>query len=342
MHLTNALHIAKKATNLFAQTGGAKAPVFRYSDVGVTSLRAILDAMQLEMADQYQVQISTCHRTISQFKEVAETYSALSATILYGSFLPDSVYDRIVQENHDPNKLFHALMGAPQAAESVDLGQLETPLSFYEFLTSLDPVSPTYWQKVYERLHLAFDSNAVPPHRIYFRPENIRPIRQAEIPSSPPEQLSTSAQVTETKAVEHRSRRGILQGLFEKIVFNASITLPRDHAEYLAKICHSAAAKSFAQVSRENNPSMFVSAVGTTCQRWDEDIHRMLNETSSPKITVSIRKKDIDYILPALNAEATEFGFRADQTSDLEKAKSFRANQDFCSFLIQSLQCQIP
>jgi hypothetical protein len=103
-----------------------------------------------------------------------------------------------------------------------------------------------------------------------------------------------------------------------------------------------AAAKSFAQVSRENNPSMFVSAVGTTCQRWDEDIHRMLNETSSPKITVSIRKNDLDYILPALNAEATEFGFRADQTSDLERAKSFRANQHFCSFLVQSLQCQIP
>jgi hypothetical protein len=87
---------------------------------------------------------------------------------------------------------------------------------------------------------------------------------------------------------------------------------------------------------------MFVSAVGTTSQRWDEDIHRLLNETSSPEITVKIRKNDFDYILPALNAEATEFGFHADKESDLGRAKSFRANQDFCSFLIQKLQSQIP
>src|SRR5208282_2325751 len=97
MHLTSALTIAQKVTNLFGQNNGAKPHVYRFSDAGVTSLKSILDAMQLDMASQYQLQISKSSRTVAQFKDIADMYGALVGEIFYlGGFLPDSVYDQIV------------------------------------------------------------------------------------------------------------------------------------------------------------------------------------------------------------------------------------------------------
>jgi hypothetical protein len=138
MQLMSALDIAQKATKLFAQNS-ANAHVHRFSGAGAAPLKTILDAMQLDMANQYQLQLSTCRRTAAQFKEVANIYGALVVQIFHGGFLPESVYDKIVKENPNPDRLFHALIAAKPPADSADLGHLETPLSFYEFLTSLDP-----------------------------------------------------------------------------------------------------------------------------------------------------------------------------------------------------------
>jgi hypothetical protein len=340
MQLTSALNIAQKATNLFAQNTGGRSHVYQYSDVGVTSLKTILDAMQLDLASQYQMQISTHLRTAAEFKEVAQKYGFLSGEILYGAFLPDSVYHQIVKQNPDPDGSIRAFREAQPTAESADLGHLETCESFYEYLTSLDPLTPTYWPLVYKRLRLDYDSNSIPLNRIHFRPGNLR--APGGISNSGPDELSDSARTTGITTVDKRPRRGILQGLLEKVVFNASITLPREHVEYLAKACRSAGAKSAAQVVKGNNPALFVSAVATTCQRWDEDICRALSETSSPKVTVRIRKSDFGYILPALNAESTEFGLHADQESDPDIAINFRANKEFCTFLIRQLRSQMP
>ena len=54
-----------------------------------------------------------------------------------------------------------------------DAFETETAESLYKFLTSLDPLSPTYWPAVYDRLGLPYDSDTVPPYRINLDPEKV-------------------------------------------------------------------------------------------------------------------------------------------------------------------------
>jgi hypothetical protein len=338
MRLAIAQIIAQKATYLLAHPSGNRPHVYRLSDLGVTSVKTLIEAILLEMADQYQIQISTGHKTVADFKQVAELYGGISGHFVFGGVLPDDVYDRLVRENPDPKKLFHALISAGHSIDWPDALQTETDLSFYEFLTSLDPSTLSYWPQVYKRLNLPFDSSSVPPSRINFRPENGLTVSR-QLPASwagePKVPLAR-------QAVQKPSKRGILISLFEKAILNTPIVLSRDAATYLSEICRSSMTKCYDQARKGIDPALFVSTVASTCQRWHEDIRRVLDENVSPEITVKVRKQDLNYILPALNAEADEFDFRATESTDPQTAKNFSAHRDFCRYLIQNLRLQVP
>ena len=143
----------------------------------MTSVETLIEAMLLDMADQYQIHISTGHKTVADFKEVAEFYVGVCGRFVFGGVLPDDVYDRVVKENPDPKKLFHALIDEGHKDDwrhRIDWQgafESETASSFYKFLTSLDPRFSSCWPQVYKRLNLPFESGSVPPSRINFSPE---------------------------------------------------------------------------------------------------------------------------------------------------------------------------
>ena len=143
----------------------------------MTSVETLIEAMLLDMADQYQIHISTGHKTVADFKQVAEFYGGVCGRFVFGGVLPDDVYDRVVKENPDPKKLFHALIDEghkDDCRHRIDWQgafESETASSFYKFLTSLDSRFSSYWPQVYKRLNLPFQSGSVPPSRINFSPE---------------------------------------------------------------------------------------------------------------------------------------------------------------------------
>ena len=176
--------------------------------------------MQLDLASQYQMQISTRLRTVAEFKEVAQKYGFLSGEILYGAFRPDSVYLQIVKQNPDPDGSIRAFREAQPTAESADLGHLETCESFYEYLTSLDPLTPTYWPLVYKRLRLDYDSNSIPLNRIHFRPGNLRAPGEYLI------QGQTSFQIARGQRASKLSISA-LNGAFFKVCWKRLYSMPR-------------------------------------------------------------------------------------------------------------------
>lgn len=200
MRLTTAQEIAEKTIDFLRQEN--RRPVIRLSDVGVTSLKTLAQAMLLDMADQYQLEISAGHKTVVEFKQRAGKYGYLVAHLVFGGCLPDDVYDRIVKENPDPQELNRALIRAGHESDRGDAFETETAESFYNFLTSLDPLSPTYWSAVYDRLGLPFDSDTVAPYRI-----NLDPAK-AYLPDR-------NVCAIATKALE-RPKRGVLASIFGK------------------------------------------------------------------------------------------------------------------------------
>jgi hypothetical protein len=167
MRLTEALAIAEITIDFFAESN--RRPVIRLSNVGATSVKTLVQAMLLSEADQYQLEIAT-GKTAADFNQRAGSYGHLIATLVFGGCLPDEVYDRIVKENPDPQELNRALIAAGHESDRGDAFETETGESFYKFLTSLDPRSPTYWPAVYDRLGLPFHSDTVPAYRINLDP----------------------------------------------------------------------------------------------------------------------------------------------------------------------------
>jgi hypothetical protein len=212
----------------------------------VTSVKTLSQAILLGLADQYQLQISTGHRPVADFKATAQLYGEFSGHFVFGGCLPDEVYDRVVKENPDPERLFHALIRAGHEDGDHRAGALENEgvESFYNFLTSLDPLSPIYWPAVYDRLGLPFHSDTVPPDRINFDPATVLlPARNASA-------IATNG--------AERPKRGILASIFGKPLFRLNLSQEGQRALF-----------AFAAETHTDMSDLIASGQ-TTCLPWSQ------------------------------------------------------------------------
>jgi hypothetical protein len=205
MRLTTAIEIVEKATDFLAQPD-KKRSVLRLSDVGLSSVKEMAQAMLLGMADQYQLVIASGR----DFERLGELCSWRVAHFVFGGCLPADIYDKVVRENPDPERLFHALINEGHAMDKGDALDTESGESFRKFLTSLDPLGPTYWPAVYARLGLPYDSDTVPSSRIYIDPENVLL----------PEDNVSAIAASPPKA----PKRGGIAGIFAKPLYLLSLT----------------------------------------------------------------------------------------------------------------------
>jgi hypothetical protein len=214
MRLTEAIAISEMTIDFLAQSN--RRPVLRLSDVGATSVKTLVQAMLLHVADQYQLEIATGRRTVADFKGRAASYGVAIGGLICGGCLPDEIYDRVVKENPDPERLKRALISAGHESDRGDAFETETAESFYSFLTSLDPLSPTYWPAVYDRLGLPFHSDTVPPYRINIDSEKVL------LPDG-------NVCATATKPPE-RPKRGFLASIFGKPLYLLDLSQERQRA----------------------------------------------------------------------------------------------------------------